>query len=49
MWYILQMIVFAECLQAIAFWSEAQAPLEARLLTGQASYLPAKARAEQVV
>ena len=29
--------------------SEEQAPLEARLLTGQASYLPAKARAGQVV
>ena len=29
--------------------SEAQAPLEAELLTGQASYLPAKARATRVI
>ena len=38
---------FVGSLQYLAFKSEAQAPLEAELLTGQASYLPAKARARE--
>ena len=47
--------IFIRCFALVDFLldadneSEAQAPLEAELLTGQASYLPAKARARQVV